>query len=72
MANDLKEENFTFLALHPGWVQTDMGNAGKALGVGEPPLDPESSIAGQQKVIANLSHEQTGQFLDWEGKQVDY
>ena len=71
-ANDLEKENFTFLSLHPGWVQTDMGNAGEALGVGTPPLDPQTSIAGQHKVILNLSHEQNGQFLDWEGKKVEY
>ena len=49
-----------------------MGHAGEAMGVGKPSLDPQTSIAGQHKVILNLTREQNGQFLDWEGKQVDY
>lgn len=27
LANDLKEDGFTIVSLHPGWVRTDMGNS---------------------------------------------
>ena len=72
LANDLKDEGFTFIALHPGWVQTDMGKkaAGK-LGA-KAPLDPATSIAGQHKVIMGLTKDQNGQYLNYKGQKMDY
>jgi len=72
LANDLKDEGFTFIALHPGWVQTDMGSRAVGKLGDKPPLDPETSIAGQQKVIMGLTKDQNGQFLNYEGKKLDY
>lgn len=38
----------------------------------EKPLDVLTSVAGQQKVILGLSQKQTGMFLNWDGKRLDY
>lgn len=74
LANDLREEGFTVIALHPGWVQTDMGNAAKELPeAGEgPPLDPHTSIAGQHKVINGLTTKDSGKFLSYDGSELQY
>ncbi|KAF7729889.1 hypothetical protein EC973_003623 [Apophysomyces ossiformis] len=61
LASQLKKDNFIVVAIHPGWVQTDMG--GK-----EAPLTARESIAGMLKQIENLKPEQNGTFFDYEGK----
>ena len=72
-ACSLKEDKVIVIALNPGWVDTDMGNsAGADVGV-KPPLDPPTSIAGQQKVIAGLKLEDTGRFISFEkGDDIPY
>jgi NAD(P)-dependent dehydrogenase (short-subunit alcohol dehydrogenase family) len=51
--------------LHPGWVQTRMGGSNA-------PITPEQSIAGMRKVIAGLSEQDSGEFLDFEGRSVPW
>ncbi|XP_026712739.1 uncharacterized protein LOC113484521 [Athene cunicularia] len=56
------------VALHPGWVQTDMGaSAGHT-----PPVTVDASVGGMLKVLSSLSEKDTGTFLDWEGKVVPW
>ncbi|MES1918091.1 hypothetical protein MHBO_000112 [Bonamia ostreae] len=64
---DLKERGVTVLAIHPGWVQTDMGKKG-----GLPPLTPEQSVKSMINVISSLKPDQTGQFLSWKGDKVEW
>ena len=76
LANDLKDEGFTVVSLHPGWVRTDMKNAAQECSPGGNlkaiPLDVLTSVAGQQKVIMGLSQKQTGMFLNWDGTKLDW
>ena len=69
----LKEDKVIVVALNPGWVDTDMGSAaGEEVGM-KPPLNPPTSIAGQQRVIAGLKLEDSGRFVDFEkGGDIPY
>lgn len=57
----------TFISMHPGWVQTDMGNS-----VGPAPLSPASSCRGMADTIEKISSAQNGQFLDYKGQKVNW
>ncbi|XP_064526876.1 C-signal-like [Pseudopipra pipra] len=63
-----KEHGILCLALHPGWVQTDMGSFDGHT----PPLTVDTSVKGMLKVLSSLSEKDTGTFLDWEGKVVPW
>ncbi len=63
---ELKDEGFTCLVMHPGWVQTQMGGQ-------EAPLTPRESIAGMLKVIEGAKPEtHNGAFLDYTGETLPW
>ncbi|XP_065517929.1 C-signal-like [Lathamus discolor] len=66
-----KEDGVLCVALHPGWVQTDMGNM-EDTGPQKPPLTVDESVRGMLKVLSSLSEKDTGTFLSWEGKVVPW
>ena len=51
--------------LHPGWVRTDMGGPGAL-------LDPEQSVAGLRRVIANLGKADSGRFYHYDGSPIPW
>jgi NAD(P)-dependent dehydrogenase (short-subunit alcohol dehydrogenase family) len=55
----------TCAVLHPGWVQTRMGGASA-------PLEPEDSVSGMRKVIADLSPADSGGFFSYDGSEIPW
>jgi len=67
-AGELVAEGFTFLALSPGHVATDMGSAGGRAA----PLTVEQSVSGMVSLIAQATPEQSGRFYDFNGTELPW
>jgi NAD(P)-dependent dehydrogenase (short-subunit alcohol dehydrogenase family) len=65
LAQALKARGIRTVALHPGWVRTDMGGT-NAL------LTPHDSVAGLLRVIDSLQAGDSGRFLDWQGQTLPW
>ncbi|MEL0611459.1 short-chain dehydrogenase, partial [Vibrio echinoideorum] len=63
--NDLTQDGFTVLALHPGWVQTEMGGP-NAL------IDSDTSASGLINVIKSSITEVSGHFFYFVGTEIDW
>jgi NAD(P)-dependent dehydrogenase (short-subunit alcohol dehydrogenase family) len=55
----------TSAVVHPGWVKTDMGGSNA-------PTSIEESAKGIHKVISELSQNDNGSFLDFEGEALPW
>ncbi|KAF2167138.1 hypothetical protein M409DRAFT_22569 [Zasmidium cellare ATCC 36951] len=60
--NELREEGFTFLALNPGWVTTDMGGSYAA-------LTPESSISQCLSFVNRSTTKDSGGYYSLDGRK---
>ena len=58
---DLAPRGITCVVMHPGWVRTAMGGQGGK-------LSPTESIQSLRSVIAKLRPEDSGRFLNYDGK----
>jgi NAD(P)-dependent dehydrogenase (short-subunit alcohol dehydrogenase family) len=65
VALELASRGVTAIALHPGWVKTDMGGAGAD-------IDAGTSVAGMRAVIERAGARVSGHFFDYTGKEVPW
>ncbi|NRF31208.1 SDR family oxidoreductase [Vibrio coralliilyticus] len=65
LSNDLSSQDFTVLALHPGWVQTEMGGP-NAL------IDTQTSAAGLVEVIESADISRSGEFINYDGSALPW
>jgi NAD(P)-dependent dehydrogenase (short-subunit alcohol dehydrogenase family) len=62
---NLKKQGVATLAIHPGWVKTDMGGPNAEVSVAD-------SVSGMRSVIDKLSLKETGSFKNYEGKNLPW
>jgi NAD(P)-dependent dehydrogenase (short-subunit alcohol dehydrogenase family) len=65
LSNDLREQGYTVLALHPGWVKTEMGGPNALI---------ETSISAQGliNVIEHADCDKSGQFINYDGSSIPW
>ena len=64
-AAELEADGVIVVAMHPGWVRTDMGGSSAR-------LSTEASVAGMLEVIGNLSPDDAGRFLAYDGEELPW
>ena len=64
----LQHPHITFLMVHPGWVQTDMGGAGGR----SADIDVDTSVQGMFQVFNTMQTNMSGKFVDWRGEEIPY
>ena len=62
LAPEWGRQSVIAIAMHPGWVRTDMGGASASLSVAE-------SVTGMRQVIAHLTAAEHGRFWTWSGRE---
>ena len=65
LTHDLKDQGIATLTLHPGWVRTDMGGPGGW-------IDAFESVQGMIKEIDKLNINDSGKYLDYAGKSINW
>jgi NAD(P)-dependent dehydrogenase (short-subunit alcohol dehydrogenase family) len=65
LALRLRPRGIAVVALHPGWVQTDMGTA-------QAKVKPADSVQGLLRVMDGASLEDSGRYLTFEGEELPW
>jgi NAD(P)-dependent dehydrogenase (short-subunit alcohol dehydrogenase family) len=65
LSNDLKDKGIACLALHPGYIKTDMTN-------GNGDMEPDEAVEKMSKVIDQFNMEWTGQFRHRDGREIPF
>ncbi len=65
LAHALAPRGIVVLALHPGWVMTEMGGGSASVAIPD-------SVGGLLNVIDGATPAQSGSFLDWRGDAISW
>lgn len=65
LAGDLRTDDVIVISIHPGFIQTDMGGVNARLTLDE-------ALPSLVQTIDGLTLDDSGQFFNWDGKQVDW
>lgn len=65
LAVDLADRGIIAVALHPGWVRTNMGGD-------QAPLSPEQSIGGLIRVLEGLGPADSGRLWSYDGQELPW
>lgn len=65
LALDLRQHGCIVVALHPGWVRTDMG--GDAA-----PLAPKDSVTAMRDLLDRLEPHDNGHFINYDGRELEW
>jgi len=65
VANELAPEGFVCVAIHPGWVRTDMGGPSA-------PLTPSKAVAAMIRLLDRLDAADNGRFLNFDGTPLPW
>ncbi len=64
-AVDLRSRQIITVALHPGWVKTDMTGPGAL-------ITPQESVAGLRAILERLTLDDSGRFFQVDGQEVPW
>jgi NAD(P)-dependent dehydrogenase (short-subunit alcohol dehydrogenase family) len=62
LAWDAETEGLIVIAIHPGWIRTDMGGPNAD-------ISPQESAAGVIQVADSSTMDENGQFFTWSGEK---
>lgn len=65
LAIELKSVGVACIVLTPGWVRTDMGGA-------QAPLSAETSVRGMIAVLEGAGPDQSGRFIQYDGREISW
>ena len=65
LAEDLKPSGITVVAVHPGWVKTEIGGP-------DAPTAPAEAAGHLLSLIQRLNRDQNGRFLNYDGQEIPW